>query len=115
MTSRELANCDRVHVGPFRALATLFGALANLFCALANHPSSGAEETQEMAQDTHFKGQCIVCSVVSISLVAKWLYFCGVKFALALSEPSFFFPAASAMATGADALGTLWAHMGGQR
>ena len=38
-----------------------------------------------------------------------------VKFALALSEPSFFFPAASAMATGADALGTLWAHMGGQR
>jgi hypothetical protein len=30
--------------------------------------------------------------------VAKWLYFCGVKFALAFSEPSFFSPAASVMA-----------------
>ena len=66
VTSRELATCDRVHVGPFRALATLIGALAKLFCALAKQPSSGAEETQEKAQDTHFKGQCIVRSVVSI-------------------------------------------------
>ena len=42
------------------------GAHAKLFCALAKQPSSGAEETQEKAQDTHFKGQCIVRSVVSI-------------------------------------------------
>ena len=28
VTSRELATCDRVHVGPFRALATLIGAPA---------------------------------------------------------------------------------------
>ena len=39
MTSRELATCDRVHVGPFRALATLIGALAKLFCALAKSRS----------------------------------------------------------------------------
>ena len=63
VTSRELATCDRVHVGPFRALATLIGALAKLFCALAKQPSSGAEAK---APDTHFKGQCIVRSVVSI-------------------------------------------------
>ena len=51
---------------PFRALATLIGAPAKPFCALAKQPSSGAEETQEKAEDTHFKGQCIGRSVVSI-------------------------------------------------
>ena len=66
VTSRELATGDRVHVGPFRALETQIGAHAKLFCALAKQPSSGAEETQEKAQDTHFKGQCIGRSVVSL-------------------------------------------------
>ena len=37
VTSRELATCDRVHVGPFRALATRIGALAKLFCAKPPH------------------------------------------------------------------------------
>ena len=58
-----LGGTSWAHVGPFRALATLIGALAKLFCALAKQPSSGAEAK---APDTHFKGQCIVRSVVSI-------------------------------------------------
>ena len=66
VTSRELATGDRVHVGPFRALATRIGGPAKLFRALAKELSSGAEETQQTAQDTDGKGQCIVRSVVSI-------------------------------------------------
>ena len=61
-----LGGTSWAHVGPFRALATLIGALVKLFCALAKQPSSGAEETQEKAQDTHCKGQGIVRSVVAI-------------------------------------------------